>query len=155
MQPEGSIETAQTSVDFLIGVSIFAIALLFVLQAASSTVVNVAPESQTKEAVAERAGTIIYQDYAEGDGDILEQGYEDIENDLVGGLEDEYDINVTVTNLQTGAVTNTTGSRGVMPDRTTSSIAGERRVANVNGEASVVKLRVWDNLTVTGGGPSS
>ena len=154
-----STSSAQTSVDFLIGISIFAVTLLFVLQIASGSVVNVAPESQTKEAIAERAGIVVYQDYTEGDGDVLEQSYDDIESVLVGGssLRNRYEVNVTVTNLRTGAVTNTTGAGKVPPDITTAGVSGERRVVDVNGNTSVVDVRVWENVTVDigAGGPST
>lgn len=150
MRIENKFSDAQTSVDFLIGVSIFAVTLLFVLQVASTSVVNVAPESQTEEAVAERAGTVVYQDYAEGDGDVLEQNYTSIKSELVPS--GEYDINVTVRNARTGDVTNSTGPEGEIPSGASSRVAGARRVVNAVGNTSVVEVRAWRGDAKTGPG---
>jgi hypothetical protein len=142
---------AQTSVDFLVGASIFAVTLIFVLQVASVSVVNVAPESQTREAIAERAGTFVHQNFTDGNGTILEPDYEDIRDDELGVPSDSgYEINVTVRNAETGNVTNTTGPE--VPLRATSGIAGERRVVDVGGNTSVVGIRVWGVREVAGGG---
>lgn len=142
---------AQTSVDFLIGVSIFAISLLFVLQVASTSVVNVAPESQTQDAVAERAGTIIAEN-EEVLGSL--DNYTDIQNEL-GVPSDRYAVNVTVRNTDGDCPSTlspcTTGSEAIPPDTTTSGIAGERRVIDLDGETSVVEIYVWEDRTVIDG----
>jgi len=148
MQTERNNETAQTSVDFLIGVSIFAVTLLFVLQAASSTVVNVAPESQTKEAVSERAGTLVHYNYTNGNGRILEPGYDTTKDNLGIPLDSNYDINITVEEAETGMLTNSTGPD--VPSGPTSRVAGDRRVVEVNGNTSVVNIRVWGTREVAG-----
>jgi hypothetical protein len=135
--------SAQTSVDFLIGISLFTVTLLFVLQVASTSVVNVAPESQTREAIAERAGTIVHQNYT-GDGEngnILEPGYDTTRGDLGVPSNSSYDINVTVKNAETGSLTNNTGPD--VPSGPSSRVAGDRRVVEVSGETSVVNVRVW------------
>ena len=136
-----STSSAQTSVDFLIGISLFTVTLLFVLQVASTSVVNVAPESQTREAIAERAGTIIHHNYTE-DGGVLEPGYGTTRTKFVPS-DSGYDINVTVRGAATGKLTNSTGPE--IPQGPSSRIAGERRVVEVNGNTSVVEVRVWGN----------
>ena len=150
---------AQTSVDFLVGASIFAVTLIFVLQVASISVVNVAPESQTREAIAERAGTFVHQNFTgeDEDGTILKPDYEDIRDDELGVPSDSgYEINVTVRNAETGARANTTPSGNTtgpeVPGRATSGIAGERRVVDVGGNTSVVEVRVWGVRKAAGGG---
>ncbi len=138
---------AQTSVDFLVGVSIFAVTLIFVLQVASISVVNVAPESQTREAIADRAGTFVHQNFTDGNGTILKPDYDTTREKL--GVPDDtgYEINVTVRNAETDARANTTPSGNTtgpeVPGRATSGIAGERRVVDVGGNTSVVEVRVW------------
>lgn len=144
---------AQTSIDFLVGVSIFALALIFVLQIATSSVVNVAPESQTREAVAERAGTFVHQNYTEGNGKILEAGYATTRTRLGVPSDSGYEINVTVRDAETGALTNSTGPE--VPGRATSGVAGERRVVDVGGNTSVVEIRVWGVRDLSNGGGSS
>ena len=140
---EKNTPSAQTSVDFLIGISLFTVTLLFVLQVASTSVVNVAPESQTREAIAERAGTIVHQNYT-GDGEdgtILMSGYDTTRENLGVPSDSNYDINVTVKNAETGSLTNSTG-----PDTSSllsSRVAGDRRVVEVGGDTSVVRVRVW------------
>lgn len=143
---------AQTSVDFLVGVSIFAVTLIFVLQVASVSVVNVAPESQTREAIAERAGTFVHQNYTDGNGELLEPDYDTTRTELGVPSDSGYDINVTVRDAETDAVTNTTGPE--VPGRATSGVAGERRVVDVGGDTSVVEVRVWGVRVVAGGGSS-
>jgi len=143
---------AQTSVDFLVGASIFAVTLIFVLQVASVSVVNVAPESQTRDAIAERAGTFIHQNYTgpDGDGTILEPDYDTTRTELGVPSDSGYDINVTVRDAETDAVTNTTGPE--VPGRATSGVAGERRIVDVGGNTSVAEIRVWGVREVAGGG---
>ena len=127
---------AQTSVDFLIGVSIFAVTLLFVLQVASTSVVNVAPQSQTREAIAERTGTIIHQEYAENESYTINNT-----NKTDFGVPSEYSFNATVRNPRTDTVINATGSR--LPGSANSRVAGVRRVVDVGENTSVVDIRIW------------
>ena len=104
----------QTSVDFLIGVSIFAVTFLFVLQLATGSVVNLAPESQTEDALAERTGAILisnWSDWSDADPgvfdntsaeDYLDRGYADVANDLnmpTEGGNYLYSYNVSVVEL--------------------------------------------------------
>lgn len=154
MQKEEGGKNAQTSVDFLVGVSIFAVTLIFVLQVASISVVNVSPESQTREAIAERAGTFVHQNFTEGNGDILKPSdYETTRTELGVPADSGYDINVKVRNAETGTVTNSTEPDGPeVPGRATSGIAGERRVVDVGGNTSVVEVRVWGVRKAAGGG---
>ena len=126
--------------DFLIGISLFTVTLLFVLQVASTSVVNVAPESQTREAIAERAGTIVHQNYT-GDGEDGTILNDTTREELGVPSDSNYDINVTVKNAETGSLTNSTG-----PDTSSllsSRVAGDRRVVEVDGDTSVVRVRVW------------
>jgi len=137
---EKNTPSAQTSVDFLIGISLFTVTLLFVLQVASTSVVNVAPESQTREAIAERAGTIVHQNYT-GDGEDGTILNDTTREELGVPSDSNYDINVTVKNAETGSLTNSTG-----PDTSSllsSRVAGDRRVVEVGGDTSVVRVRVW------------
>jgi hypothetical protein len=129
-------------VDFLIGISLFTVTLLFVLQVASTSVVNVAPESQTREAIAERAGTIIHHNYtAENEkGGILQI---DDTTELGVSPGSGYKINATARDAATGTRINGTGPE--IPQGPSSRIAGERRVVEVNGNTSVVEVRVWGN----------
>lgn len=140
--------SGQTSIDFLIGISLFTVTLLFVLQVASTSVVNVAPESQTREAISDRAGTIVHQNYTDGNGKVLEPGYNTTRTKL--GVPDDsgYDINVTVEKADTGTLTNSTGPD--IPQGPTSRVAGERRVVEVGGDTAVVKVRVWGVREVAG-----
>ena len=148
----GSTErSGQTSIDFLIGISLFTVTLLFVLQVASTSVVNVAPESQTKEAIAERTGTIVHQNYTDGNGGVLELSDDDARTALAIADDSGYKINVTVREAATDKLTNSTG-----PDISSllsSRVAGERRVVEANGNTSVVRVRVWG--TREGGGTGS
>jgi len=141
--------SGQTSIDFLIGISLFTVTLLFVLQVASTSVVNVAPESQTREAIADRAGTIVHQNYTDGNGKVLEPDYDTTSTEL--GVPDDsgYDINVTVEEAGTGTLTNSTGPN--TSSLLSSRVAGERRVVNVDGNTSVVSVRVWGTREVAGG----
>ena len=155
MEKGAGDKKSQTSVDFLVGVSIFAVTLIFVLQMATSSVVNVAPESQTREAIAERAGTLVHQNYTDGDGTILQPGYDTTRTELGVPAESGYEVNVTVRNAETGSLTNSTGPE--VPGRATSGIAGERRVVGVGGNTSVAEIRVWGvrDLSDGGGGGGS
>jgi len=134
--------SGQTSIDFLIGISLFTVTLLFVLQVASTSVVNVAPESQTKEAIAERTGTIVYQNYTDTDGgSVLELSDEDAKAAFAIADDSGYKVNVTVRNAATGALTNSTGPG--IPQGPSSRVAGERRVVEAKGNTSVVRVRIW------------
>lgn len=144
--------TAQTSVDFLIGFSIFAVTLLFVLQLATGSIVNTAPQSQTEEALADRAAELAHQNLTSDKPTLLETDYFNRTQTALGIPPGEYDINVTVKPADGQGVCSlsnncTTGSGGSVPD-TTARIAGEKRVGSVENETSVIDVRVWENRTV-------
>lgn len=150
---------AQTSVDFLIGFSIFAVTLLMVIQMASGSIVNVAPDSQTAEASAERAAAFAHQNYTEGNGELLEQSYSRVRTSLkMPSRPHRHEVNVTVSEVGSRdcplSGDCTTGSEAELPGRngtTTRKIAGGERVAVVNGSVSVIEVKVWENATEVGG----
>lgn len=139
-------EAGQTSVDFLIGFSIFAMTLLFVLQMASGSVVTISSQSQTQEALAERAAALAHNNISENGS--FEQAYETANDSLDTGEGIEYGLNFTAMNISEGGVSYTEGGT---PENTTSSVAGDKRVVNYdydgNDDLHLLEIKVWQNGT--------
>lgn len=143
---------AQTSVDFLIGFSIFSMTLILALQMTTGSTVNTAPESMTAEAAAERTAAFTHQNYTEGDGSLLDQGYDDVWSGVkMPATPQRHEVNITVHRVEDGGCplpgNCTTGPKGDVPENTTAKITGESRVAVVNGNVSRIDVRVWENGT--------
>jgi hypothetical protein len=161
----------QTSVDFLVGVSIFAVTLLFVLQLASGSVVNLSPDTQTEAALADRTGDVLLSNWSSESNaepgvfedaeaeDYLDRGYAEVAEDLNMPKEGGnylYQYNVTVVELedlseeppvplQPGSVELTAGNSTA---DATGSVAGRNRVAYMNetgggGEMVAIRVKVW------------
>lgn len=152
--------TGQTSVDFLIGVSIFSVTLLFVLQIASGSVVDFAPETQTEDALSERTGAVVLSNWSAASD--LEAGMfdEDAADEYLNDGEpvrqkldipDEYSYNVTVVKLENMSdeppepINADLTAGNATEDVTADSIAGRNRVAYMNDtdEMVGVKVKVW------------
>jgi hypothetical protein len=148
MQGKWKRGNAQTSVDFLIGFSIFAVTLLFVLQMASGSVVNTAPESETQGALAERAAAFAHNNISEGNGSFAE-AYKKANSSIDTGSSIVYSMNFTATNVSDDG--DVSYAKGGVPDNTTSSVSGSKRVAvyRHNGEEDfhLIEIKVWQNGT--------
>lgn len=166
---QGGGGTGQTSVDFLIGFSIFAMTLLFVLQMATGSVVNTASESYAQDAISERTGAVLISNWSEGTGSEREINETNVKNHLDRSPEEfaedlnipeEYSYNVsvvTVENVSTTNVTEVEGFRLTAGDNRQESpvgkVSGERRVAHMlndtdNSDSTpdrmvAVEVEVW------------
>ncbi|MFW5984458.1 MAG: DUF7287 family protein [Halobacteria archaeon] len=146
----------QTSVDFLIGVSIFAVTLLFVIQLASGSSVNLGADSRTGDALADRSGALLISNWSEESD--LDPGMfdEDEAEDYLDGdpanslsIPDGYSYNVTVVALEDISTEPpvpynsdlTNGSAAV----NTSSESEQTRIAYMNDtdEMVAVRVKVW------------
>jgi hypothetical protein len=159
----------QTSVDFLVGVSIFSVTLLFVLQLAAGSVVDLSPETQTEAALADRTGDVLLSNWSTDaeprlfENDTAEYYLSRSDTKVAKDLNIPkeggnylYRYNVTVVDLgdisekppapiQPGSVELTAGNStaGI-----TGSIAGTSRVAYMNetgsdGEMVAIRVKVW------------
>ena len=132
--------------DFLIGFSIFAMTLLFVLQMASGSVVTTAPQSQTQEALTERAASLAHNNISENGS--FDQAYIVANDSLSTGSGIRYSLNLTAMNISEGGVSYAEGGR---PENTTSSVAGDKRVVSYdydgNDDLHMLEVRVWQNGT--------
>lgn len=155
----GSDTRAQASVDFLIGFSIFAVTLLFVLQMVSGSVVSVGPDSESRDTLAERSGALLIANWSNSAGletgmvdndsakTFLGQSDDDVADDL--NLPRENSYNVTVENVLTDdrvVVDGTELAAGPeIPNRTVSGISGDRRIVYMVGEEEMVRVevRIW------------
>ncbi|MCX2819521.1 hypothetical protein EGH25_09185 [Haladaptatus sp. F3-133] len=159
--------SGQTSVDFLVGVSIFAVTLLFVLQLATGSAVNLSPDTQTEGALADRTGDVLLSDWSDAEPgvfgnttaeDYLDRSYTDVADDLnipKEGGNYLYRYNVTVVELEElseeppepvepGSVELTAGNSTT---DATGTVAGRNRVAYMNttggGDMVGVRVKVW------------
>ncbi len=145
---ERGVDSGQTSVDFLIGFSIFAVTLLFVLQMASVSVVNSAPQSPTQEAMSDRAAAFAHHNVSEENGSFSEAHQAAVES-LRTGNEREYSLNFTAKNVSEGG--GVSFRAGDDPANTTASIAGQKRVVSYDYDGEddlhLLEIQVWENST--------
>jgi hypothetical protein len=133
----------QTSVDFLIGVSLFAITLLFVLQVATSSSVSTSPDSPAGEAVAERGGHVIVENYDDRGklNNLFSDNHSEIIDELGVNATGRHNASVSVFNLEEGKVRNSTGQ---VPQNYTGNIYGEDRLLRVNETVYKAEVNVWN-----------
>jgi len=98
--------------DFLIGFSIFAVTLLFVLQMISGSVVSIGPESESRDTLA-RTGVLLISNWSDSAGleagvvdnesakESLDKSDDDVADNLSPPPERENSYNVTVENALT------------------------------------------------------
>lgn len=155
--------SAQTSIDFLTGMSIFALTIIFVLQFTGGSLVTVGSTSTEKDALADRtAALLIENEWAGGDPGVVNEskaeGYFSAPNDYNYwrsnlAIPQRYDFNITVRNT-TGEIVTVLGQRiGTEASTDESNVAdiaevgSKKRVAYMQGPDTnftvVVEVKVW------------
>ncbi|MFW5929253.1 MAG: DUF7287 family protein [Halobacteriota archaeon] len=140
------------SIDFLIGMTLFAAVFFFVFNFASASIV---PFSTTSEEVPTKtqkvADTLYYEQLEGGDARLnltyLEDNEDDIDQvmDDLGVDDDRYGLNVTVEKSDggPGRLELTDGGDDVTPPDAGSSVSQTVRVGTVEGETVLVRVRIW------------
>lgn len=153
------MEKGQTSVDFIIGMSIFAVTILLVLQLVSTSVVSLSPGSPERDALADRAGSLVLANLTEQSGTagvtsegnverFLDRDHQEVAADLhipeaEAGL--KYRYNVTAVELTSGDRIESTGNT---TPSTATHVAGTDRVIYVHdagggGEMVKIEVKLW------------
>lgn len=162
-------DRGQTSVDFLTGMSIFALTIVFMIQFTSGSMVTVSTDNTEKQAIADRTAAILYSNELSeedlDDGVLSEEGASNNFSDYKSNYQVEfrdalaipevYTVNATVRYADTGDLVvadpgsvqlNTPSDETAVPN-TTASIASTKRVAYMQGpntnETVVIHVRVW------------
>ncbi|MDY7082708.1 MAG: hypothetical protein SXQ77_09955, partial [Halobacteria archaeon] len=102
-------DSGQASIDFLVGMSIFALTVIFVLQFTTGSLITVSTTSPAKEAVAERTAALLYSSQltssnesagvlnATETGEFFRLNHTQIRNNL--SIPERYDFNISVKNI--------------------------------------------------------
>lgn len=157
----------QTSVDFLTGMSIFALTIIFVLQFTGGSLVTVGSTSTEKGALADRtAAFLIENEWSGGEPGVVNESdaesYFSLPNDYSFwrtnlAIPDRYDFNITVRNttgktLQPPRTSTRLGTDAGAPNDESNvadiaEVGSKKRVAYMQGDDTnftvVVEVKVW------------
>ncbi|MFP4632302.1 MAG: hypothetical protein ACLFMT_02565 [Halobacteriales archaeon] len=152
---------AQMSIDFLIGMTLFAAVFFFVFSFASSSIVPFSTTSEEVPTKTQKVADTLYYEELDGDGAELNLTYlKDNEDDVqqmmddLGVDDDRYGLNVTVEKSDgVGGLEVTDGGDDVTPPDAGSSVSQTVRVGTVEdpagitaldeGDTVIVRVRVW------------